>query len=157
MRIAKNVTHRQLEYRNENSQKRKRVVFTRNRPDIRLSFSVLVRFQANWPDISTEQLKIYIFFNPEEGVKRRCISNRFFSKSAYERCISDQFLPNNTLKGAGGGPRPKILFYAVFVEGKQSYQMLFTRSKILILAGFIAFSKLQNTYNYLAAAHFTRD
>ena len=35
--------------------------------------------------------------------------------------------------------------------------MLFTVSKILILAGFIAFSKLQNTYNYLAAAHFTRD
>ena len=35
--------------------------------------------------------------------------------------------------------------------------MLFTGSKILILAGFIAFSKLQNTYNYLAAARFTRD
>ena len=35
--------------------------------------------------------------------------------------------------------------------------MLFTRSKILILAGFIAFSKFQNTYNYLAAARFTCD
>ena len=33
-----------------------------------------------------------------------------------------------TLKGAGG-PRPKIFLYAIFVEGKQSYQMLFTGSK----------------------------
>ena len=56
-----------------------------------------------------------------------------------------------------GGPRPKILFYAIFVEGKQSYQMLFTRSKKLIVAGFISFSKSQNTYNYIAAARFTRD
>ena len=29
--------------------------------------------------------------------------------------------------------------------------------KILILAGFIVFSKFQNTYNYFAAARFTRD
>ena len=29
--------------------------------------------------------------------------------------------------------------------------------KILILAGFIAFSKSQSTYNYLAATRFTRD
>ena len=29
--------------------------------------------------------------------------------------------------------------------------------KILILAGFSEFSKLQNTYNYLAAARFTSD
>ena len=57
----------------------------------------------------------------------------------------------------GGGPRPKIIFNVIFIEGRQSYQMLFTGSKILILAGFIAFSKLQNTYNYLAAARFTRD
>ena len=28
-----------------------------------------------------------------------------------------------------GGPRPKILIYDIFVEGKPSYQMLFTRSK----------------------------
>ena len=49
------------------------------------------------------------------------------------------------------------LFYAIVVEGKQSYQMLFTRSKKLIVAGFIAFSKSQNTYNYIAAARFTRD
>ena len=33
------------------------------------------------------------------------------------------------LRGQGGGPRPKILFYAIFVEGKQSYQILFTRLK----------------------------
>ena len=33
-----------------------------------------------------------------------------------------------SLRGLGGH-RPKILCYAVFVEGKQSYQMLFTRSK----------------------------
>ena len=32
------------------------------------------------------------------------------------------------VKRAGGGPRPKTLFNAIFVEGKQSYQMLFTRS-----------------------------
>ena len=36
--------------------------------------------------------------------------------------------------------------------------MLFTPDqKILILVGFIAFSKSQNTYNYLAAACFTRN
>ena len=35
--------------------------------------------------------------------------------------------------------------------------MLFTGPKILIVAGFIAFSKFQNTYNYLEAARFTRD
>ena len=29
--------------------------------------------------------------------------------------------------------------------------------KILILAGFIAFSKSKNTYNYIASARFTRD
>ena len=35
------------------------------------------------------------------------------------------------LKGAGGGggPRPKIIFNVIFVEGRQSYQMLFTGSK----------------------------
>ena len=34
-------------------------------------------------------------------------------------------------KGAGGGgvPRPKIIFNVIFVEGRQSYQMLFTGSK----------------------------
>ena len=32
------------------------------------------------------------------------------------------------LKGAGG-PRPKIIFNVIFVEGRQSYQMLFTGSK----------------------------
>ena len=35
--------------------------------------------------------------------------------------------------------------------------MLFTGSKILILAVFIPFSKSQNTYSYLATARFTRD
>ena len=34
-----------------------------------------------------------------------------------------------TIKGAGGGPRPKIIFNVIFVEGRQSYQMLFTGSK----------------------------
>ena len=34
------------------------------------------------------------------------------------------------LKGAGGGGlRPKIIFNVIFVEGRQSYQMLFTGSK----------------------------
>ena len=37
------------------------------------------------------------------------------------------------IKGAGG-PRPKILFYAIFVEGKQNYQMLFARSKNIDLS-----------------------
>ena len=36
------------------------------------------------------------------------------------------------LKGAGG-PRPKILFDSIFVEGKQSYEMLFIRSKKITL------------------------
>ena len=31
--------------------------------------------------------------------------------------------------GGGGGPRPKIIFNVIFVEGRQSYQMLFTGSK----------------------------
>ena len=56
-----------------------------------------------------------------------------------------------------GGPRPKIIFYDILVEGKQSYRMFLPDQKSLILAGFIAFSKLQNTYNNLAAARFTRD
>ena len=30
------------------------------------------------------------------------------------------------LRGQGGGPRPKIIFNVIFVEGRQSYQMLFT-------------------------------
>ena len=59
------------------------------------------------------------------------------------------------LKGQGSPTENRMLCY--FVEGKQSYQMLFTGSKILILAGFIAFSKSQNTYNNLAVARFTRD
>ena len=61
------------------------------------------------------------------------------------------------VKGAGGGPRPKIIFNVIFVEGRQSYQILFTGSKKMVLIGFIGFSKLQNTYNYLAAARFTRN
>ena len=32
-------------------------------------------------------------------------------------------------QGGGGGPRPKIIFKVIFVEGRQSYQMLFTGSK----------------------------
>ena len=32
-------------------------------------------------------------------------------------------------KGGRGGPRPKIIFNVIFVEGRQSYQMLFTGSK----------------------------
>ena len=34
-----------------------------------------------------------------------------------------------SIKGAGGGPRPKIIFNVIFVEGRQSYQILFTGSK----------------------------
>ena len=39
--------------------------------------------------------------------------------------VSDFFI----IKGAGGGPRPKIIFNVTFVEGRQSFQMLFTGSK----------------------------
>ena len=52
-----------------------------------------------------------------------------------------------------GGPRPKIVCYAIFVEGKQTYQMLFTRSKNIDPSRIYYIS--QNTYNYLAAARFT--
>ena len=34
---------------------------------------------------------------------------------------------SDTLRGQGG-PRPKIIFNVIFVEGRQSYQMLFTGS-----------------------------
>ena len=34
----------------------------------------------------------------------------------------------NGLRGQGG-PQPKIIFNVIFVEGRQSYQMLFTGSK----------------------------
>ena len=33
------------------------------------------------------------------------------------------------IKGAGGGPRPEIILNVIFVEDRQSYQMLFTGSK----------------------------
>ena len=33
------------------------------------------------------------------------------------------------VQGGRGGPRPKIIFNVIFVEGRQSYQMLFTGSK----------------------------
>ena len=37
----------------------------------------------------------------------------------------DYLLYCKLLRGqGGGGPRPKIIFYAILVEGKQSYQML---------------------------------
>ena len=42
------------------------------------------------------------------------------------------YAPNSSygLRGqGGGGPRPKIIFTVIFVEGRQSYQMLFTGSK----------------------------
>ena len=45
-------------------------------------------------------------------------------------------------QGGGGGPRPNILFYAIFVQGKQSLQ----DQKILILAGSIY---IQLPCNYL--------
>ena len=38
------------------------------------------------------------------------------------------FLKRMLLRGQGG-PRPKIIFNVTFVEGRQSYQMLFTGSK----------------------------
>ena len=47
------------------------------------------------------------------------------------RTLGSQHCTLHTVfKGAGGGgPRPKIIFNVIFVEGRQSYQMLFTGSK----------------------------
>ena len=39
-------------------------------------------------------------------------------------CLLSRYL----LRGQGG-PRPKIILNVIFVEGRQSYQMLFTGSK----------------------------
>ena len=46
-----------------------------------------------------------------------------------------ELLLASDVKGAGG-PRPKIECYSIFVEGKQSYQMLFTGSKNIDLSHF---------------------
>ena len=56
-----------------------------------------------------------------------------------------------------GGPQLKIFFDAIFVKGKQSYQMLFTRSKIIDPSQTYHIFKSKNTYNYLAAAHFSQN
>ena len=59
------------------------------------------------------------------------------------------------LRGQGGGPRPKIIFNVIFVEGRQSYQMLFTGSKNIdpsriyrIFKLFIAFSNYLKILNF---------
>ena len=59
------------------------------------------------------------------------------------------------VKGAGGSPTENNILF-LYMAGRATRCFL-PDQKILILAGFIAFSKLQNTYNYLAAARFTRD
>ena len=58
----------------------------------------------------------------------------------------------------------EVLFYCIIFKGAGGSQTeniilcyFFRGQKILIVAGFIEFSKSQNTYNYLAAARFTRD
>ena len=73
---------------------------------------------------------------------------------------------NKSLRGQGGGgggegPRPNIWFYAFFVEGKQSYQMLITRSKnihpSLIYCIFKIAKYIQIQLPGLEAARFTRN
>ena len=62
--------------------------------------------------------------------------------------------------GGGGGPRPKIIFHVIFVEGRQSYQMLFTGSKNIDpsrIYRIFKIAKYIQKYNYLAAVCFTRD
>ena len=44
------------------------------------------------------------------------------------RVLASYGTEDNILRGQGG-PRPKIIFNVIFVEGRQSYQMLFTGSK----------------------------
>ena len=58
-------------------------------------------------------------------------------------------------KGAGGGgPRPNIVCYAIFVEGKQSYQiqMLFTGSKNIDRSRIYRISKIAK-YIQLLCVH----
>ena len=72
----------------------------------------------------------------------------------------DAFKNDLTGGQGGGGPRPKIIFNVIFVEGRQSYQMLFTGSKNIDpsrIYRIFKIAKYIHTYNYLATARFTRD
>ena len=61
------------------------------------------------------------------------------------------------IKGAGG-PRPKIVFYAIFVKGKQSYVMIFTGSKNIDLSRIYRIFKIAKFIQLpCAAARLTRD
>ena len=60
-------------------------------------------------------------------------------------------------KGAGGGLRSIFTFWLFLKEGNASYQEIFSERKILFLAKVIAFSNLENTYNYIARTNFNCD
>ena len=73
------------------------------------TFSSLVRFYYNEFVLIAKKINVcFIYY-----------INSFYLK----------YNTNSMIKGAGGGPRPKIIFNVIFVEGRQSYQMLFTGSK----------------------------
>ena len=61
------------------------------------------------------------------------------------------------LRGPGGVPTlgfSKSIFLLFMIEGSPSYKILFTESKILILAKVIVFSNLDFTGNYTIRANF---
>ena len=72
----------------------------------------------------------------------------------YRMCC--QFSTYVSLRGQRG-PRPKIVCNAIVIECRQSYLMLFTGSKNIDPSRINRNFKLQNKYNYLATACFTRD
>ena len=59
---------------------------------------------------------------------------------------------NKEIKGTGGGLRSVFTFWLFLMEDNLSYQELFSEWKNV----FIAFSNLENTYNYIACANFNR-
>ena len=65
---------------------------------------------------------------------------------------------NDAVSIVKGAPTLGWSSFLLFLkEGSPSYQMLFTRSKILILAEVIAFLSLEFTGNYTTHANFNRD
>ena len=60
------------------------------------------------------------------------------------------------VKGAGGS-EVDIRFLILSIEENASYQELFRNEKIFFLAKVIAFSNLENTYNYIARPNFNRN
>ena len=58
------------------------------------------------------------------------LNQKFGNFNIFDRFLYHIFCEVKFVKLRGqGGPRPKIIFNVIFVEGRQSYQMLFTRLK----------------------------